>query len=122
MTAQFAKSRQDHQFPRACHHRFVLQLPGMLMRYVYRVQANLHRWIDVAARAVSNHPSQRLNDLVFLHQVSVSLMIFLRHNLDKFKESLQPGALDFRRLLRGLAFGKENQPVPLRRARPNASY
>src|SRR5580704_5698318 len=57
VVAQFAERRQDHQLACARHNRLVLQLPGVHMRDVDRVQACLHRRVDVAARRSEEHTS-----------------------------------------------------------------
>ena len=114
MRAQLAERRQNHQFPRPGHHRLMLQRPGVLVRNIHGVKPHLHRRIDVTPGAVADHPAVGLHDLVLVHQPAVGLRILFRNNLDELEESLQAGALDLRGLLRGLALGEENQPVPLR--------
>src|SRR5260370_3246485 len=113
MTAKLAEGRQDHQFSGTRHHRFVFQCPGMLVWDVHGIEADLHCWIDVAARAVADHPPVGLHDFVFVNQSAVGLRIFFGHDLDEFKQSLQAGSLHLGGLFRGLAFGKKNEPVPL---------
>ena len=80
----------------------------MLVRDEDGVEANFHRRINVAARAVANHPAVGLDDFVLVNQAAISLRIFFSNDFDEFKESLKAGALDLGSLLRGLAFGKEN--------------
>src|SRR6266403_4913 len=113
MAAKIAKDRQDHELSRSWYHRFVLQGPGVLMRDVHRIQPDLHGRVDVAARAVADHPAVSFHNLVLVNQAAVRLRIFLRHDLDGFKKSLQAGTLDFCGLLRGFALGEKNEPVPL---------
>src|SRR5580693_8278749 len=69
--AQLAKCRNDNQLSSARHDRFVLQLPGVLVRDVHGVESDFHRGIDVAARAVADHPALRFYDLIFAHQAAV---------------------------------------------------
>ncbi len=38
---QFAKSRNNDKFSRACHHGFMFELPGVLVRNVDSVEPNL---------------------------------------------------------------------------------
>src|SRR6267378_2351543 len=114
MAAKFAEGRQDHQFSGARHHWFVLQSPGMLVRDIYGVEADLHRRIDVAARAVADHPAVGLHDFVLVNQSTIRLGIFFRNDFDELEKSLQAGPLYLGGLFRGLALRKQNQPVPLR--------
>ena len=72
MRAKLAKRRQDHEFPGACHDGFMLQSPGVLVRDVHRVQADLHRRIDVAARAVADHPAVGFHDFVLVNESAIS--------------------------------------------------
>src|SRR5882724_871786 len=83
------------------------------MRDVNGIQPDLHGRVDVAARAVADHPAVSFHNLVLVNQAPVRLRIFLRYDLDGFKKSLQAGTLDFRGLLRGLALGEKNEAVPL---------
>src|SRR5260370_26254429 len=106
MTAQLSKGRQDHQLSRARQHRFMFQRPGMLVRNVDGVEPDFHRWIDVAASAVADDPAVGLPDFVFVNESAIRLRILFRDVFYKFKTSLQPGSLDFRRLFRGLALRK----------------
>ncbi len=78
----------------------------MLVGDVDGVKTNLHGRIDIAARAVADHPSVGLHDFVFANQSAIGFKIFFRHNFYKFKKSLQPGPLDFRRLFGGFALCK----------------
>ena len=48
-----------------------------------------------------------LHDFVFVHQAAVGLGIFFADDFDEFEKALQPGALDFRGLLGGLAFREQ---------------
>jgi hypothetical protein len=41
MTTQLAKRRNDNKFSRARHHRFMFELPGVLVRNVDGVEPNL---------------------------------------------------------------------------------
>jgi len=50
--AEFAKGWKDDEFAGAGDDRLVFELPGMFVRDVDGVQADLHGGIDVAARAV----------------------------------------------------------------------
>src|SRR5580698_1680872 len=68
VATQLAKCRNDDQLSSARHDRLVLQLPGMLVRDVHGVEPDFHRWIDVAARAVADHPALRFHDFIFAHQ------------------------------------------------------
>ena len=91
----------------------MLELPGVLMRDVDGVEADLHGGIDVAARAVADHPGVVFYDFVFVDEKVVGLGIFFADDFDEFEKSLEAGALDFRGLLGGLAFCEENQAVAL---------
>jgi len=117
MTAKLAEGRQDDQLSRACHNRFVFESPGVLMRDVHGIEADLHRRIDVAARAVTDHPAVGLHDFVFVNQAAVGLGIFFRNDFDEFEKSLQAGALHLGGLFRGFALGKKNEPMPFGKIR-----
>ena len=92
----------------------MFERPGVLVRDVHGVEPDLHRRIDVAPGTVADHPAVGFHDLVLVYQPAVGLRILFRHDLDELEESLQARALHLRGLLRGLALGEENQPVPLR--------
>src|SRR5260370_4880520 len=113
MTAQFAKRRQDYELSRAGHRRFVFQSRGVLVGDVDGVETDLHRWIDVAARAVADHPPVGLHNFVFANESAIRFRVFFRNDFYKFKKSLQSRPLDFRGLFRGFALRKQNQPVSL---------
>src|SRR6267378_5541218 len=86
--AEFAERRKNDQLSGAGHHRLVFELPGVLVRNIHRVEANLHGRVDVAARAVADHPAVRLHDLVFAHQFPVSVRAFLGNDFDELEETL----------------------------------
>src|ERR1700676_4696726 len=92
MTAKLAEGRQDHQFSGARHDRFVFECPGVLVRDVHGVEADLHCGIDIAARAVADHPAVGLHDFVFVNQSAISLGVFFRNDFDEFEKSLQSGS------------------------------
>ena len=117
MAAQFAEGRQDHQFSRAGHHWFMFQGPGVLVGDVDGVEADLHGRIDVAARAVADHPAVGFHDFVLVNESAIRFRVFFRNDFYKFKKSLQPRSLDFRCLFRGFALRKQNQPVPFGKIR-----
>src|SRR5579863_2974160 len=106
VAAQFAESRQDDTLSGAGQHRFVFQVPGVFVRDIDGIQAELERGINVAARAVTDHTAMRFYDLIFVDKPVVRLVVLLAHDFDEFKESLQTGALDFRGLFGRLAFCK----------------
>jgi len=109
--AEFAEGRKNYQLARAGDHGFVFELPGVLVRDVNCIQADLHGGVDVASRTVSYHPAVRLDDFVFAHKLAVSVRTFFRDDLDELEEALQAGTLDFGSLLGGLAFGEKNQAM-----------
>ena len=111
MAAEFAERWEDDEFSDAGEDGLVLHLPGVLMRDVDGVEADLHGGIDVAARAVADHPGVVLYDFVFVDEEIVSLGIFFADDFDELKKSLEAGALDFRGLLGRLAFCEENQAM-----------
>src|SRR5271168_3004335 len=108
MSAKLAERGNDDEFPCACHHRLMLELPSVLVWDVDGVESDLHRGIDVAARTVADHPALRLYDFVLAHEAGVSLGIFFAYDLDELKKSLQAGAFDLGSLLGGLAFCEQN--------------
>src|SRR4029079_6223552 len=89
MRSELAKCRQDAHVSRTGHDRFVLKLPGVLVRDVHGVEPDLHRRIDVAARAVSDHPRMSLHDFVLVHQGAVGFVIFLGDDFDELEKSLE---------------------------------
>src|ERR1700722_7007882 len=113
VAAEFAEGGEDDEFADAGEDGLVLELPGVLMRDVDGVEADLHGGIDVAGRAVSDHPGGVFFVLVFVDEKVVGLGIFFADDFDELEKSLEAGALDFRGLLGGLAFCKENQAVAL---------
>jgi hypothetical protein len=113
MGAEFAERREDNKFAGAGDHRLVFELPGVFVRDVDGVEADLHGRVDVAARAVADHPTVRFHDFVFAHEFAVSFGTFLGNNFDELEEALQAGTLDFGGLFGGLALGEENQAVAL---------
>ncbi len=113
VAAEFAEGREDDEFADAGEDGFVLELPGVLMRNVDGVEADFHGGIDVAARAVADHPGVILYDFVFADEEIVGLGIFFADDFDELEKSLEAGALDFGGLFGGLAFGEENEAVAL---------
>src|SRR6267378_6859983 len=109
--AEFAEGRKNDQLSGARHDWFVFELPGMLVWNVHRIEANLHGRIDVAARAVADHPAVRLHDLVFAHQFPVSVRAFLGNNFDELEKALQTRALDLIYLLARHAVLEERVPL-----------
>src|SRR5205814_7335981 len=93
MGTEFAKRGKDDQLSGAGHDRFVLHVPGVRVRNVNGIETDLHRGIDVAARAVADHPTLSFNDFVFVHQSAVGDSIFFWNDFNGFKKSLQSGAL-----------------------------
>src|SRR5215467_5607231 len=113
MRAEFAEGGQYDELAGAGHYWLVLKGPSVLVRDVDGVQSHFHGGVDVAARAVADHPAMRFDDFVLVHQAAVSLSIFFRHDFDELKESLEAGALNLRGLFCGFSFGEENEPVAL---------
>src|SRR6202022_786555 len=111
--AELAEGWQDDELAGAGDDRLVFELPGLLVRDVDGVEANLHGGIDVAARAVADHPAVGFYDLVFAHEFAIALRAFFGNNLDELEEALQTGALDLGGLLGGLPFSEENQAMAL---------
>jgi len=113
MAAEFAEAGEDDEFAGASHDGFVFHVPGVLMRDVNGVEADFEGGIDVAARAVADHPTLRFDDFVFGDKASVSDCVLFRDDFNRFKKSLQAGALHFGGLFGGFALGEENQAVAL---------
>ena len=111
MAAEFPERGENDEFSVAGEYGLVLHVPSVLMRDVDGVEADFHGGIDVAARAIADHPAVGFHDFVLVDQHAVGFGIFLCDDLDKFKESLKAGTLDFGGLLGGFAFGEENQTV-----------
>src|SRR5215472_15989295 len=80
MGAKFAEGREDDQFAGAGDDGLVLKGPGVLVRDVDSVQADFHCWIEVAARAVADHPPVGFYDFMFVHEAAVRLRVFFRHD------------------------------------------
>ena len=112
--AEFAEGREDDEFSGAGHDRFVFHVPGVLVRDVNGVEADLHSGIDVAARAVADHPALAFDDFVFVDKASVGDGVFFGDDFDSFEKALQAGALNLCGLFGGFTFGEKNQPVALR--------
>src|ERR1700738_1124368 len=81
--AELAKGWKDDEFAGAGDDRLVFELPGMLMRDIDGVQADLHGGIDVAARAVADHPAMGFHDFVFAHEFAIGLGTFFGNNFDE---------------------------------------
>ena len=105
--AEFAEGWEDDEFAGTSDDRFVFHVPGVLVRDVDGVEADFHGRIDVAARTVANHPALALDDFVFVDEASVGDGVFFGDDFDGFEKTLQAGALHFRGLFGGLAFGEE---------------
>ncbi len=108
---ELAEGGEDDEFAGAGHDRFVFHVPGVLMRDVDGVEADFHGGIDVAARAVADHPALAFYDFVFVDQAGISDSVFFRDDFDGFEETLQAGALHLCGLFGGFAFGEKNQAV-----------
>src|SRR5882672_6666861 len=57
MFAQSAEARQDEEATGSAAHFFVFELPGGMVRNEHGVQPRLQGGIDIAPRAVPDHPS-----------------------------------------------------------------
>src|SRR5260370_18919447 len=86
--AEFAKGWKDDEFAGAGDDRLVFELPGMLVRDVDGVQADLHGGIDVASRAVSDHPGLSFYDFVFAPEFAIGLGTFFGNNFDELYKTL----------------------------------
>jgi hypothetical protein len=111
VAAQFAEARENDEFADTGEDGLVFELPGVLMRNVDGVEADLHGGIDVAARAVADHPGVIFYDFVFADEEVVGLGIFFADDFDELEKSLEARALDFRGLLGRLAFREEDEAV-----------
>src|SRR5260370_36625760 len=111
--AEFAEGWKNDEFSRAGDDRLVFELPGVFVRDVDGVEADLHGGVDVAARAVAYHPPVCFHDFVLAHEFSVGLGTLLGNNFDELEEALQAGTLDFGRLFAWLALREKNQPRSL---------
>jgi len=65
----------------------------VLVGNVHSIQTNLHGGIDITARAIADHPALRFYDFVFIDEAGISDGVFLGHDLDCFKKTLQARAL-----------------------------
>src|ERR1700733_342777 len=110
---EFAEGGENDEFADAGEDGLVLELPGVLVRDVDGVEADLHGGIDIAARAVADHPRGVFYDFVFADEEIVGLGILFADDFDELEKSLEAGALDLGSLLCGLAFGEENEAVAL---------
>ena len=86
--AELAEGWEDDQLAGAGHNRFVFHVPGVLVRDINGVEADFHGGIDVAARAVADHPALALYDFVFVDQAGVGDGIFFGNDFDGFEKSL----------------------------------
>src|SRR6267378_7533071 len=109
--AELAEGWEDDEFAGAGYDRLVLELPRVLVGDVHGVQADLHGGVDVAARAVADHPAVGFHDFVFAHEFTVGFGAFLGNDFNEFEKALQTGTLDFSGLLGGFALREENQAV-----------
>ncbi len=109
--AEFAEGWEDDEFAGAGHDWFVFHVPGVLVGNVDGVEADFHGGVDVAARAVADHPALALDDFMFVDEARVGDGVFFGNDFDGFEKALQAGALHFCGLFGGFAFGEENQAV-----------
>jgi hypothetical protein len=113
MRAEFAEAGEDYEFAGAGHYWFVFHVPGVLVRDVDGVEADFEGGVDVAARAVADHPALRFYDFVFADEAGVGDGVFFVDDFDGLEKALQAGTLDFCRLLGRFAFREQNQAVAL---------
>lgn len=111
MSSEITKTRNENQFSRAAFELSVLKNPGGVMRNKNRIQASLQRRIDVAPRAISNHPAIRFDDFELLNDALVRGKILFRHNFDGFKIARQPGTFHLGGLRGSLALAQQDQPM-----------
>ena len=81
------------------------------------VEPDLQCRVDVTARAISNHPAVGLHNFELLDHSRVSVRVLFDHDFDRVEIGKQAGPLNFRHLLRLLAFGKQDQAVMFRKIR-----
>src|SRR5208282_1553964 len=93
---------------------FVLEFPGGRMWNETRAQAGGDGGIDVRARAVTDHESQRRIEAGVLHQAPICLDVLLARGLDAIEERSQTGARELLQLFVALALGEHEQPVTAR--------
>src|ERR1700693_1370300 len=89
----------------------MLELPGARVRNEYGVEPSGKRRVDVAARAVADHPTVRLHHAVPLNDAKIGGDVLLLHDLNHLEKRLEAGALDLGGLFGRLALGAQNQPV-----------
>src|SRR6201993_1483142 len=111
MVTQFTEGRQDHELARSREHRLVLEVPGVHMRDIHRVQTRLHRGIDITAGAVADHPAVSFYNLMFIDEQDIGSGIFFSDNFNGFEKALQSRAFHLGSLFGRLALGKENQAM-----------
>src|ERR1700757_4481000 len=99
MLTQVAKTVENQKLAAAALELRMFQMPGIRMRDENGIQTHLQRRIDVAARAIPDHPAVGLDDFELLDHSLVYRGIFFQHDFNRIEMRLQPRALDFRGLL-----------------------
>src|ERR1700722_14184772 len=85
MAAKIAKRREDEQFSGAAFEFRLLEFPGGGMRNENGVESHLQGGIDVAARAVADHPPVRLHNFELADHAVVCAGVFLDHDFDRIE-------------------------------------
>jgi hypothetical protein len=111
MDSEFAEAGEEDEFAGAALKLLVLEDPGGVVRNEDGVEAGLKSGIDVASRAVADHPAVGLDDFELRDDALVGLRIFFGDNFDGVEISGEAGALDFGGLRGGFAFAEKNQAM-----------
>src|ERR1035437_10141124 len=89
----------------------------MRMRYENGAQTGCDRGIDVRARTVPNHKSQRRIEVRVAHQAAIGVDVLLARGLDAIEERTETGTRELVQLFVALALGENQEAVTLRKLR-----
>src|ERR1700685_527133 len=95
MIAKGAEVHQDQKAPGAAAHFFVFERPGGVVRDEYGFQAAFERGIDIAARAVADHPSVLFHNVVPVYKSAVGGRVFFRDDFHGGKKKFLKRTLPF---------------------------
>src|ERR1700674_3223663 len=104
MSAQLTKTLENQKLSCSTFELGFFELPCSMVRNENGIQACVKRRIDVAARAIADHPAVRFYDFELLDHAVVGGGLFFEHNFNCIEIRLQAGALHFCSLLGRFTF------------------
>src|SRR5690242_5929239 len=114
MIPQSPKTGNDQQLSGAALQFGVFPAPTRRMRNKRRIESSLQGGIDLLLRAAADQPRVGFDHMMLIDQILVNADVFIRHDLDGIKKTLQPGALHLCGFFGLFAFGEENHAMAAR--------